>query len=91
MTRMFYVLAMSVVITASTPFPTWAGERQEAGAAAAANEPKIGQEVRCAIDGMKMRLEADTPSLQYQGKTYYFCADTEKQTFLKDPERYSKP
>jgi YHS domain-containing protein len=57
-----------------------------------ATEPhkaKIGDEIACAIDGMKMPLQADTPSAEYHGKVYYFCADAEKQQFLENPERYT--
>ena len=47
-----------------------------------------GEEVVCALDGMKMKPSADTPSAQHQGKTYYFCSGTEKETFLQNPDRY---
>lgn len=47
-------------------------------------------DVVCPIDGMKMHPSPDTPSAQYQGKTYYFCSGTEMETFLKSPERYVK-
>ena len=40
---------------------------------------------------MQIRLATATPSAEYRGKVYYFCSDSEKQTFLKDPERYTKP
>ncbi|MBI4518079.1 MAG: YHS domain-containing protein [Deltaproteobacteria bacterium] len=47
-----------------------------------------GDEIACAIDGMKMRLSADTPAAEYGGKTYYFCSDAEKQKFLQQPQQY---
>lgn len=62
------------------------GTQQAAGSAKA----KVGDQVACAIDGMTMPLAADTPSAEYGGKIYYFCSESEKQTFLKDPERYTK-
>ncbi|MFI5396021.1 MAG: YHS domain-containing protein [Candidatus Binatia bacterium] len=58
--------------------------------AAAPAKAKIGDSVACAVDGMRMRLEADTPIAEYRGKTYYFCSEAEKQMFLKDPEHYIK-
>jgi len=58
--------------------------------AAASAHGKIGDPIVCAVDGMQMRLAADTPSAEYRGTVYYFCSDSEKQTFLKDPERYTK-
>jgi YHS domain-containing protein len=50
----------------------------------------LGDQVACAVDGMKMPLATDTPSAEYRGKRYYFCTEEEKQTFLKDPEYYTK-
>jgi YHS domain-containing protein len=58
-------------------------------AATAPHKAKVGEEVACAIDGMKMPLQVDTPSAEYHGKVYYFCTDAEKQQFLKNPERYA--
>ena len=57
---------------------------------ASASKAKVGDQVTCAIDGMKMPLQAETPSAEYQGKTYYFCSEAEKQQFLKNPERYAQ-
>ena len=92
MRRILCVLATITVINVIGPLMSTGAEerRPEAREAAAPAKAKIGDEVTCAIDGMRMPLQADTPSAEYQGKTYYFCSDTEKQTFLKDPERYTK-
>ncbi len=49
---------------------------------------RVGDEVACAVDGMRMRLSADTPAAEHGGKTYYFCSDSEKQKFVEHPERY---
>ena len=57
-------------------------------ASAGAAKAQVGDDVGCAVDGMKMRLSADTPSAEYGGKVYYFCSDSEKQQFLQDPGRY---
>jgi YHS domain-containing protein len=92
MKRIIWTLAALVAIGA--PFavtPALSADRpageQESTAAPTA---KIGDQVTCALDGMKMSRAADTPSAEYRGKVYYFCGDAEKQTFLKDPERYTK-
>jgi YHS domain-containing protein len=58
--------------------------------AAEAKPARIGDEVTCTIDGMKMRLAADTPSAEYRGKTHYFCSEDEKRAFLQDPEHNIK-
>lgn len=64
--------------------------RPAAQQAAETKRAGIGDEVTCAIDGMKMRLAADTPAAEYRGKTYYFCSEDEKRTFLRDPEHNIK-
>jgi YHS domain-containing protein len=30
----------------------------------------------------------ETPRAEYMGKTYYFCSDSCRDSFLKDPEKY---
>ena len=50
----------------------------------------VGEQITCAMDGMKMPFTAETPFTEYDGKTYYFCSESEKRTFHQDPERYTK-
>ena len=57
---------------------------------ATAEKKKVGEEFTCPVDGMRMQVTEQTPTAEYQGKTYYFCNEADKQTFLKDPERYVK-
>jgi YHS domain-containing protein len=40
------------------------------------------------VCGMKISKEASAAQLEYKGKTYYFCMPGEKETFLKDPQKY---
>jgi len=51
---------------------------------------KVGEEFTCPVDGMRMTVQENTPTTEYQGKVYYFCNEADKQAFLKDPERYAK-
>lgn len=51
---------------------------------------KVGEQFTCPVDGMRMRVTENTPATEYRGKTYYFCDEQDKQTFLQDPERYVK-
>src|SRR6266511_579160 len=46
---------------------------------------KVGEEFTCPIDGMRMKVMENTPATEYRGKTYYFCNEGDKQTFLQDP------
>jgi YHS domain-containing protein len=92
MKRTIWTLAAIAAIgTSFGVLPAFSDEqpanKQESAASAKA---KIGDQVTCAMDGMQMALEADTPSAEYKGRTYYFCSDEEKQQFLKDPERYAR-
>ncbi|MBI3797934.1 MAG: YHS domain-containing protein [Deltaproteobacteria bacterium] len=51
---------------------------------------KVGEQFTCPVDGRRMTVTEQTPATEYLGKTYYFCTQQDKETFLKDPERYAK-
>lgn len=51
---------------------------------------KVGEQFICPVDGMRLKVTENTPATEYRGKTYYFCNEQDKQTFLQDPERYAK-
>ena len=42
------------------------------------------------ICGMKISRDHAVDQVEYKGNVYYFCMKEEKDTFLKDPERYLK-
>ena len=44
--------------------------------------------VTCAVSGEKMKKSEAKGSYEYEGKTYYFCCDNCKETFVKDPVKY---
>jgi YHS domain-containing protein len=44
--------------------------------------------VTCAVSGKKMKKSEAKGSLEYKGKTYYFCCDNCLESFKKDPEKY---
>jgi YHS domain-containing protein len=52
-----------------------------------AEEP-AKEKVECAYDGMKMYKSAMEASMEYKGKTLYFCTKEEMEEFKKDPEGY---
>ena len=54
----------------------------------AATTAQVGDEVTCPVDGMKLRVAADTPRAEYSGHVYYFCDEADRQTFLQRPERF---
>ncbi len=87
MTRTMRILALTAALGGAVVANRAIAADQPA--AAEAKRAKIGDEVSCAKDGMKMELEADTPSADVGGKTYYFCSESEKKAFLSDPEHKS--
>ncbi|HEX2949061.1 MAG TPA: YHS domain-containing protein [Armatimonadota bacterium] len=42
------------------------------------------------VCGMRMDPEEAPAVATYGGRSYYFCSDTHKEEFLKDPETYVK-
>ena len=46
--------------------------------------------VKCAVSGETFNKSEDTDSIEYEGKTYYFCCAGCKEKFEKDPEKYAK-
>jgi len=63
-------------------------EHSHASHGDAATTAQIGDDATCPLDGMKLHVAADTPRAEYGGHMYYFCSETERQTFLQEPERY---
>ena len=47
--------------------------------------------VTCSYDGMTMKKSAMQASMEYKGKTLYFCTKAEMEKFKKDPESYLAP
>ncbi|NOY52421.1 MAG: YHS domain-containing protein [Deltaproteobacteria bacterium] len=39
---------------------------------------------------MEISSDRAVAEVEYKGKTYYFCGKGEKETFLRDPEKYLK-
>jgi len=52
---------------------------------------EIGKEFVCGVCGMTMTIAAETPGVNYDGKTYYFCTADEKKSFAADPKAYLTP
>ena len=40
---------------------------------------------------IRVRVDERTPRADYAGRTYYFCAESCREAFLKDPARYTRP
>ncbi len=46
--------------------------------------------VTCPVSGKVMKKAEAPASVEYQGKTYYFCCEGCKAKFLKDPAQYTQ-
>lgn len=44
--------------------------------------------VTCAVSGEVMKKSEAKATLEYQGKTYYFCCEGCKEKFAQEPEKY---
>ncbi|GAC1436061.1 MAG: hypothetical protein NVSMB68_08180 [Thermoanaerobaculia bacterium] len=42
------------------------------------------------IDGSKLSILANTPTLEHKGHIYYFSKEENKRTFAANPDQYSK-
>jgi YHS domain-containing protein len=54
-----------------------------------AQQKQADETVKCAVGGTTMKKSEAKASVEYNGKTYYFCCDNCKATFLKNPEKYA--
>lgn len=53
-----------------------------------AETPGAAETFICPIDGMEMEVSKAVDSVEYGGKTYYFCMEGEKEKFLAEPQKY---
>jgi YHS domain-containing protein len=44
--------------------------------------------VTCAVSGEKMKKSEAKGSMEYKGKTYYFCCENCEKSFKENPEKY---
>ncbi|MBX3233570.1 MAG: YHS domain-containing protein [Labilithrix sp.] len=56
----------------------------------AAGDAKVGDRTKCPTSGEEFVVTADSPKVEYQGKTYYFCCSGCDNKFAKDPEKFLK-
>jgi xanthine dehydrogenase accessory factor len=43
------------------------------------------------VCGMEVEITADNLTYEYDGKTYYFCGEGCRESFIKDPQQYMQP
>ncbi len=82
-------LGASSCATAKLP-PAGASEKSKApmGPVVKNGEAKLGDTTVCPVSGETFVVEADSPHLDYQGKTYFFCCNDCDGDFKKDPAKF---
>ncbi|MGO9450506.1 MAG: YHS domain-containing protein [Candidatus Binataceae bacterium] len=50
----------------------------------------LGLKTNCPVCQMAITVHKHTPVVEYQGKDYYFCSKTDRDTFLKDPAKFAQ-
>ncbi len=51
---------------------------------------KIGNKLICPVMGEKFTITEKTPSVEYNGKMYFFCCPGCVEKFKKEPDKYLK-
>ena len=62
--------------------PAAAGEVKAPGTA------KVGDKTKCPVTGEEFVVSADSPKVEQDGKTYYFCCKGCDKKFQADPKKY---
>lgn len=70
--------------SASTPSAATKGPAKEPG------EAKVGDTTKCPVSGEEFVVDANSPKVEYEGKTYYFCCGGCKKKFEADPSKFAK-
>ena len=56
----------------------------------APGDAKPGDTSRCPVSGEEFTVTADSPHVERDGKTYYFCCSGCKKKFESDPSKFTK-
>jgi Cu+-exporting ATPase len=98
-TTSFLSLFALLAACGGTPSGAASPEGEHGKAAPAANasasvkapgDAKIGDTTRCPISGEEFVVEASSPKVEHDGKTYYLCCNGCKKKFEADPAKYLK-
>jgi YHS domain-containing protein len=51
---------------------------------------EIGKSQTCPVSKLTFQVSSETPVIDYEGKSYYFCCTSCVMEFRKNPDQYSK-
>ncbi len=52
-------------------------------------EQEAAEMVKCPVSGKEIKKSEAKATYEYNGKTYYFCCENCKETFLRNPDKYA--
>ena len=58
------------------------------GPVKAPGEANVGDTTKCPVSGEEFVVEATSPKVEHEGKTYYFCCSGCQKKFESDPAKY---
>jgi len=95
-TRWMAVLVLGLVAcggaNASGPAPeTHANQPANTAEVKAPGVAKVGERSTCPVSHEEFTISAQSPKVDYKGKTYYFCCSGCDQKFKENPEKYLAP
>jgi len=70
---------------AASPAPPAASS---AGALVPPGEARVGDKTLCLVSKEEFVVKEDSPKVEYEGKTYYFCCPGCDAKFKADPKKY---
>ena len=66
------------------------GKGAPAASTKAPGDAKMGDTTRCPVSGEEFVVDASSPKVEHDGKTYYLCCNGCKKKFEADPAKYLK-
>ncbi len=58
------------------------------GPVKAPGEANVGDTTKCPVSGEEFVVEATSPKVEHEGKTYFFCCSGCKKKFESDPAKF---
>jgi YHS domain-containing protein len=52
-------------------------------------QEEVGKEALCTVMNHKFKINANTPVIDYHGKSFYFCCEGCPSEFKQNPEKYT--
>ena len=74
--------------TAKAPATEAAHHVDPSAAVIKPGEAKLGDSTVCPVSGEHFTVDASSPKVEYQGKTYFFCCNDCVADFQKNPEKF---